>query len=390
MTDTVLMVGLTGGIGAGKSAVASRLAKLGAVVIDADRVAREVVEPGTDGLREIVETFGPDVLHADGSLNRPALGRIVFSDPVARRRLEEITHPRVRARTEQLQAEAPADAIVVNDVPLLVEAGLAARYHLVIVVAADLEIRIQRLVRSRGMTPEEARQRIEAQASDDERRAAADVVLDNNGDFASLHAAVDALWRDRLVPYERNVRERMPVWANPRMVIVEPDPTWPAQFNRIAARIRHVIGSDDVRIDHIGSTAVSGLPAEDVIDIQLGVNSLEQADKLADKLAEGGFPRCPSPSIPSDGQERWHAGADPGRPVSLQVRVIGSPGWRFPLLIRDHLRADGRQRAGFQALKQVLAAETPDRATYTAGMLQWFEEERQRAEHWAVATGWQP
>lgn len=384
------MVGLTGGIGAGKSAVADRLASLGAFVIDADRIAREVVEPGTDGLREIVATFGAGVLHPDGSLNRPALGRIVFSNEGARRRLEQIIHPRVRARTAQLIAEAPADAVVVNDVPLLVESGLAPTYHLVIVVTAAHSTRIERLVRSRGMTAEEAEQRIRAQASDEERRAVADVVLDNNGDLDALRAAVDALWRHRLLPYERNVRERTPVRARSHIVLVEPDPTWPAQFSRIAARIRHAVGLPDARIDHIGSTAVPGLPAEDVIDIQFGVDSLDQADALADRLAAAGFPRCPSPSPNGDGQDRWHAGADPGRPVSLHLRVKGSPSWRFPLLMRDHLRADERQRASYLAMKRALAAETPDRDAYAAGLRQWFEEERLRAEQWAATTGWQP
>jgi dephospho-CoA kinase len=386
----VLKVGLTGGIGAGKSVVAGRLERLGAVVIDADRVAREVVEPGTDGLREIVAAFGSEVLHADGSLDRAALGRVVFGDAAARRRLEEIVHPRVRARTAELTAAAPDDAIVVNDVPLLVEVGLAPTYHLVIVVAAARETRIERLVRGRGMTVAEAEQRIQAQASDDERRAAADVVLDNNGDLAGIRATVDDLWRNRLLPYERNLRERSPVRAAARVVLAEPDPTWPAQFARIAARIRHAVGLPDARIDHIGSTAVPGLPAEDVIDIQLGVDSLDQADALADRLAAAGFPRCPSPSPGGDGEERWHAGADPGRPVSLHVRVTGSPSWRFALLMRDHLRADGQQRAGYQAMKRALAAETPDRDAYAAGLQQWLEDERVRAEQWAVASGWQP
>lgn len=382
-------MGLTGGIGAGKSAVAGYLAKLGAVVVDADRIAREVVEPGTDGLREIVTAFGVEVLRPDGSLDRPALGRIVFGDTAARRRLEEITHPRVRARTAELIARAPADAVVVNDVPLLVEVGLAPTFHLVVVVAAAEEVRVTRLA-SRGMTVEEARQRIRAQATDDERRAAADVVLDNNRGLADLQAAVEALWRDRLLPYERNLREGIAVRADPRIVLSEPDPTWPMQFARLAARIRHAVRLPDLRIDHIGSTAVPGLVAEDVIDIQLGVASLADADALADVLTAAGFPRCPVSGPGGDGEERWHAGADPGRPVSLHVRVTGSPSWRFALLMRDHLRADGQQRSGYQTLKRTLAAEAPDRAAYAAGLAPWFAEERVRAEQWAAATGWRP
>ncbi len=193
-----LFVGLTGGIGAGKSAVAARLAELGAVVIDADRLAREVVEPGTEGLAQIVAEFGPDVLGADGALDRPALGRIVFGDAERRRTLESIIHPRVRARTGEMYAAAPPDSVVVNDVPLLVEAGLASGYELVIVVLAGAETRLRRLVGLRGMSEDEARGRIAAQATDDQRRAVADIVIDNDGTLADLIAQVDEVWTTRL------------------------------------------------------------------------------------------------------------------------------------------------------------------------------------------------
>jgi dephospho-CoA kinase len=196
----MVFVGLTGGIGAGKSAVADRLAELGAVVIDADRLAREVVAPGTDGLAEVVAAFGEQVLGPDGGLDRPALGQLVFGDDAARRRLEEIIHPRVRARTAEIATAAAPDAIVVNDVPLLVETGIAAGYQLVIVVLADERIREQRLVRDRGMTPEQVRARIAAQATDAQRRAVADIVLVNDGTREELLAQVDAAWRDRLQP----------------------------------------------------------------------------------------------------------------------------------------------------------------------------------------------
>jgi dephospho-CoA kinase len=194
------MVGLTGGIGAGKSAVADRLAELGAVVIDADRLAREAVAPGTDGLAEVVAAFGPELLTPDGALDRPALARRVFGDADARRRLEGIIHPRVRARTAELVAAAPPDAVVVNDVPLLVEAGLAAAYGVVIVVLAEEGARVARLVGTRGMTPDEAQARIRTQASDEQRRAVADVVIVNDGTLAELHEKVDAVWRERLAP----------------------------------------------------------------------------------------------------------------------------------------------------------------------------------------------
>jgi dephospho-CoA kinase len=194
------MVGLTGGIGAGKSEVARRLAELGALVIDSDRLAREVVEPGTGGLAEVVAAFGTGVLGPDGALDRPALGRRVFGDEAARHRLEAIIHPRVRARSGELVAAAAPDAVVVNDIPLLVESGLGNGFDLVVVVAASEQTRLRRLAQARGMTAEEARSRMAAQASDEQRRAAADVVLDNDGSLDDLRAAVDRLWHDRIEP----------------------------------------------------------------------------------------------------------------------------------------------------------------------------------------------
>ncbi|MEH0842334.1 dephospho-CoA kinase [Micromonospora sp. CPCC 205711] len=392
----MLMVGLTGGIGSGKSAVATRLAERGAVIVDADRVAREVVAPGTEGLAEIVAAFSERILGPDGALDRAALGAVVFGDDTARRRLESITHPRVRARTAELVAAAPSDAVVVNDVPLLIEVGLAPTYHLVVVVRTALGTRLERLTRDRGMPRAEAERRIAAQADDARRRAAADVVIDNDGTLDQLHAAVDALWRDRLVPYERNLRDRRAVGAR-QVVLTEADPSWPEQYARLAARIRHATGAER-RIDHIGSTAVPGLAAKDVIDIQLTVDSLAEADgPLADRLAEAGFPRLPgewwdNPRPPGSGrwEKRLHGSADPGRPVNLHLRVAGSPGWRYALLMRDHLRADPDQRSAYLALKRELAASAPDSGSYATARDPWFDEEYLRAEEWAGQTGWQP
>jgi dephospho-CoA kinase len=194
--DTML-VGLTGGIGAGKSVVAARLGELGAIVIDSDRLAREVVAPGTEGLAEVVAAFGEHVV-TDGALDRAALAQRVFADPRARERLEKIIHPRVRARTAELVNAAPPGAVVVNDVPLLVEAGLADTFDLVIVVLASEPVRIGRLTDGRGMTEAEARSRIAAQATDEQRRAVADVVLVNDGTLAELRKAVDDVWHTRL------------------------------------------------------------------------------------------------------------------------------------------------------------------------------------------------
>ncbi|MFI1193706.1 dephospho-CoA kinase [Micromonospora sp. NPDC020750] len=393
----MLMVGLTGGIASGKSAVAARLAALGAVLIDSDRIAREVVAPGSEGLAEIVAAFSDRVLGPDGALDRAALGAVVFADEAARRRLEAITHPRVRARSAALVAAAAPDAVVVNDVPLLVEVGLAPTYHLVVVVRAELATRLTRLERDRGMDRADAERRIAAQTDDDRRRAAADVVLSNDGTLDELHAAVDRLWQDRLLPYEANVRDRRAVRPE-RVRLTEPDPTWPQQYARLAARIRHAIAPADLRIDHIGSTAVSGLAAKDVIDIQLTVPSLAEADgSLADRLAAAGFPRLPGQwwdNPRPEGCDRWekrlHGSADPDRPVNLHLRPAGSPGWRYALLMRDHLRADPDQQAAYLALKRELAASAPDTVTYTTAKDPWFDEEHHLAEEWAARSGWRP
>jgi dephospho-CoA kinase len=195
----VLRIGLTGGIGSGKSTVSALLAERGAVVVDADLIAREVVEAGTPGLAAVVEAFGPAVLTPDGALDRPALAAIVFSDPQARARLDAIVHPLVRRRSAELVGAAADDAVVVNDVPLLAETGQAGSYDLVLVVEADMETRVDRLVR-RGLTAEDARARIAVQATDEQRRAVADVVLDNSGTPEELAAQVDRVWSERVVP----------------------------------------------------------------------------------------------------------------------------------------------------------------------------------------------
>jgi dephospho-CoA kinase len=186
-------IGLTGGIGAGKSTVARLLAEHGAIVVDADALAREVVAPGTPGLQEVVEAFGEQMLRPDGSLDREALGRIVFNDPDKRRTLESITHPKIGERTAELFRSAGEDDVVVHDVPLLVELHLAPSYDAVIVVEAPDDLRLERL-ESRGVPREQALERIRSQADREQRRAVATVVVDNAGDEAALRRRVDEVW----------------------------------------------------------------------------------------------------------------------------------------------------------------------------------------------------
>ena len=191
-----LRVGLTGGIGAGKSEVARRLASYGAVVIDADAVAREVVAPGTPGLAEVVQAFGPDVLRPDGSLDRDRLGQFVFADESLRMKLNSIVHPRVGERMAELEAQAGAAPVIVHDVPLLAENHLADRFDEVVVVDVAPRVQAERLARERGMSRAQAQARMRAQASRQERLAIASIVVDNSGSLAELDREVGELWAE--------------------------------------------------------------------------------------------------------------------------------------------------------------------------------------------------
>jgi dephospho-CoA kinase len=393
----MLRVGLTGGIGSGKSTVAGRLAEHGAVLIDADRIAREVVAPGSDGLAEVATAFGPSVLTPDGALDRPTLAAIVFADDEARARLNAIVHPRIGARTAALTAAAAPDAVIVHDVPLLVENGLAPMYHLVIVVDTPLEQRVRRLVRDRGMTEDEVLARIAAQADDTRRRAVADVWLDNAGTPDQVLAAADDLWADRLVPFEANVRlHRVPARGSPKLVSY--DPAWPAAAVRLIARLRLAGAS---RVDHIGSTSVPGLAAKDVIDLQVTVASLADADALSEPLARAGFVPLPRftqdtphpPDLdPAHWRKRMAATADPGRWCNVHLRVEGSPGWRAALLFRDWLRASPGPRADYLAMKEQAATEhaTATIGDYADAKEPWFEKAFTEMERWATDTEWHP
>lgn len=189
-----MKVGLTGGIGAGKSEVSRLLASYGAVIVDADKIAREVVEPGTPGLAAVVEAFGTDVLTPEGALDRPKLGAVVFADPDRLKALNAIVHPLVGARSAELEAAAGEGAVVVHDVPLLTENGLAPLYDVIVVVDASPETQLRRLVELRGMTEDEAKARMSAQADRKQRLAIADHVIDNEGPLEDLEPQVREVW----------------------------------------------------------------------------------------------------------------------------------------------------------------------------------------------------
>lgn len=383
----MLRIGLTGGMGAGKSTVARLLAERGAVLVDSDVIAREVVAPGTEGLAALVAAFGDDILAADGSLDRPALAAKAFATDEARATLNGITHPLVGKRTTELIAAAPADGIVVQDIPLLVENGLGPFMNLVVVVMADIDTRVHRLEAFRGISPEDALVRIQAQASDEQRRAAGDVLLDNNGDSADLEPQVHALWEQRLVPFEENLRtgQRAPRGT---VDLVDPDPTWAAQAQRLITRLHVACGDKARRIDHIGSTAVADLPAKDVLDIQITVADLETADALRDALAAIGFPRLDDITTddakpgtdPALWEKRIHVNADPGRPANIHVRVDGWPGQRFALAFVEWLRGDAAARAEYLEIKRKAAANAvglsgPEAIdAYLAVKTPWFEQ----------------
>lgn len=196
----MIHVGLTGGIASGKSAVAELLAEHGAIIVDSDVLAREVVAAGTPGFAAVVARFGSQVVAPDGELDRAALGSVVFGDSQARAALEAIIHPAVRARASELVAAAPAGAVVVEVIPLLVEVGLADLFDLVVVVDLDPQLQRERLQRRNGLSVEEAQARIAAQASREHRLTHADVVIDNAGDLARLGALVDDFWTTWIEP----------------------------------------------------------------------------------------------------------------------------------------------------------------------------------------------
>lgn len=397
----MITIAVTGGIGSGKSTVAAALRDLGAVVIDSDVLAKEVVAPGSPGLAAVAAEFGTTVIAADGSLDRAALAAVVFSDHGARARLEGITHPLVRARFAQLRDAAAPDAVVVNDIPLLTTTAAAAGFHLVVGVRADPEIRVRRLI-ARGLAEQDARARMAAQLSDDERADLCDVMLVNHGEPADLTDSVRRLWTERLLPFEENTRTGVRA-ARGRPALIEPGESWRADARRLAARVSAAAGA--ARVDHIGSTAIPGMPAKDTIDLQLTVSDLSQADRLAAGLAAAGFPAAAgfeqdtphdgNPDPADDAASRWvkrlHGNADPGRSLNLHVRVRDAPNWRWALLFRDWLTADPVAAAEYLAVKRAAAeAHVADVTTdgYAMAKEPWLDAIYQRGLSWAARSGW--
>ncbi len=404
----MLRIGLTGGIGAGKSALSATFAKCGAVIVDGDVIAREVVQPGTEGLKALVEAFGDDILLPDGSLDRPGLAAKAFRDDEARQKLNGIVHPLVGKRRAEIIASVPDDSVVVEDIPLLVESGMAPLFPLVVVVHADVEVRVRRLVDQRGMPEEDARARIAAQASDEQRRAVADIWLDNSGSPEDLVQRAHEVWDNRILPFAHNLSQHH--FARAAVRLVPPDPSWPDQARRIVNRLKTACGHRAIRVDHIGSTAVPDFPAKDVIDMQITVESLAVADELAEPLLAAGYPRIEGLTEDvarddarstvdrydhSDDPDLWHkrihASADPGRPTNVHIRVAGWPNQQFALLFVDWLRARPDARADYAAVeREAEEGAGGETSSYVAVKEPWYPDAYRRAWEWADSTGWRP
>lgn len=369
--------------------MSATFADCGGVVVDGDVIAREVVEPGTEGLAALVEAFGEDILLPDGALNRPALAAKAFQDDGQRAKLNGIVHPLVGKRRQEIIDSVAEGTVVVEDIPLLVETGMAPFFPFVVVVWADEETRVTRLI-ERGLPEHDARARMKAQASDEQRRAIADVVLDNSGTREELVEKARQLWFDRILPLAENIRTGEVVRVAPRLV--PHNLAWAADAQRIVNRIKAAAGGKVLRVDHVGSTSVDGLDAKDVVDIQATVASIEDADEIAGALAAVGFPRVSDvdSDVAHDDSGRWgkrlHGAADPGRPANIHLRVDGWANQRFALLFPVWLAAHPEVRDEYLQVKRA-ALSAPD---YAEAKEPWFAEVYPKALAWAEATGWRP
>lgn len=389
----MLLIGVTGGIGSGKSTLAAMLSERGGALIDADALAREVVAPGSDALAEIVANFGPRVLQSDASLDRSALAQIVFSDGAALQVLESITHPRIRSLFEQRLTTLPSDTVVIHEVPLLAEKSLDDQYHLVIGVTVSAAVREERLL-ARGMRRDDIAQRLSYQATDEERAHHCDVLVANDDSLGQLSRAVDRLWFDRIVPFAANLASGTAAARDLEVRLVPSRPDWRESADRLIRRLRRHIGAAQ-SITHIGSTAVPGLPAKDIIDLQVSVPDLAEVN-AADFLAAGfawhptidrDTPR-PSDPDPSAWRKRFFQSCDPGRPVNVHVRQSGSPGERFARLFPAWLAADGAARQEYAALKESLALQGLTTGEYADAKEPWLSAHEARMLAWAESAGW--
>lgn len=287
-------------MGAGKSTVAKVFAERDAYLIDADKIAREVVAAGTPGLAALAEAFGEEVIGADGELDRAALAAKAFADDESRATLNSITHPLIGARTAELLDAAPANAIVVQDIPLLVENHTAPFFHAVVVVHADEELRVHRLVNSRGIDEADARARISAQATEPQRRAVADVWLDNSGTHEQLVEQAIDVWDQRLVPLEANVRTGVVAQVDPALVAADPDPA--SLGTRLTNRLWAIAGDK--------ATVIEVVAPDPVTTLRITARDEEAAAALPELLRAGGFPADEAGGFGS---------ADPGRPARVSV-----------------------------------------------------------------------
>lgn len=404
----MLRIGLTGGIGAGKSALSATFSQCGGIIVDGDVIAREVVEPGTEGLASLVDAFGEDILLPDGALDRPALAAKAFADDDERKKLNGIVHPLVAKRRSEIIAAVAEDSVVVEDIPLLVESGMAPLFPLVVIVHADAELRVRRLVEQRGMSEDDAHARIAAQATDEQRRAVADIWLDNSGSPDALVQRARDVWNNRILPFSHNLTQRRIVRAPGRLAPV--DQTWSDQAQRIVNRLQTACGHRALRVDHIGSTAIPEYDAKDVIDIQVTVESLAVADELVEPLLAAGYPRLESitedsaktdarstvgrydhSNDPALWHKRFHGSADPGRPTHVHIRVDGWPNQQFGLLFVDWLKANPDARAAYLSVKQAAEKQADgETATYIEAKEPWMLDAYRRAWEWADSTGWRP